>query len=165
MRDENLVGLWDSGPYDYGAMESSWVCLRRDGTGWTAWANVGGGSVSRLTWACPQAGEVELRYAWTASGNWFPGTPPTLVEIDDEGPDDTVVHTRYALSLDTAPLAESPVTTLRFDESVEFCHRFGLVTREVHAADPAPPSTGGSRNGQRRDPARISPQEGGDGAN
>ncbi|MEU8209708.1 hypothetical protein AB0B85_10965 [Micromonospora sp. NPDC049044] len=128
MRDENLVGLWDSGPYDYGAMESSWVCLRTDGTGWSAWANAAGGtSVSQLTWTCVEAGEVELRYRWTASGTGRPGTPPELVAIDEEGPDDTLVRTRFAVRPDTPPLAESPVATLHLDEAVEFSRHFALV--------------------------------------
>ncbi|MFF3855905.1 hypothetical protein [Micromonospora sp. NPDC002575] len=131
MWDEDLVGLWDSGPYDYGVMESSWVCLRADGTGWSAWANVGGASLSQLTWICPQEGKVELRYTWTALGPGFPGTPPALIEVDEEGPDDTLVRTCFAISLDTPPIGGPPVTTLHFEESVESCRRFGLLTREV----------------------------------
>jgi hypothetical protein len=120
VRDENLVGLWDSGPYDYGAMESSWVCLRDDGTGWTAWANAAGGaSLSRLTWSCPHEGKVELRYTRTASGTGSPGTPPTLVEVDEEGPDDTLVSTCFVVSIDTPPIGGSPVTTLHLEKSVE----------------------------------------------
>ena len=148
MRDENLVGLWDTGPYDYGAMETSWVCLRRDGTGWTAVANVGGVSVSQLTWGCPCDGEVELRYTWTAFGSYewlsgVPGAPFTLVEIDEEGPYEELVRTRYSVSLDTPPLADSPVTALHLEESVEFSHRFALVTREADHSGPAAPSTVG----------------------
>ncbi|WP_405430849.1 hypothetical protein [Micromonospora sp. NBC_00617] len=139
MRDEDLVGLWDSGPYDYGAMETSSVCLRGDGTGWTAWANaVGGASLSNLTWSCPEEGAVEMRYTWTVSGSGSPGTPPVLVEIEEDGPDHTVVRTRYAVRIDTPPLGDGPVTSLHVDESVEFARRFALLTRDV---DPAGPQT------------------------
>ncbi|WP_091645083.1 hypothetical protein [Micromonospora pallida] len=138
MRDENLAGRWDTGPYDYGVMESSWLCLRPDGTGWSACANVGGGSVGYLTWSCPADGEIEIRYTWTAFGNWSPGEPPTLVEIDEEGSDDTLVRTRYSITLDTPPLAEAPVTTLHLDDAVEFAHRFALDTRDTDHHDPAP---------------------------
>lgn len=139
MRNEDLVGRWDTGPYDYGVMESSWLCLHPDGTGWSAWANVGGGSVSHLIWSCPAEGEIELRYTWTASGDWSPGAPPTLVEVDEEGPDDTVVRTRYSVRVDTPPLAEAPMITLHLDDSVEFTHRFALSTRDVDRNDPPAP--------------------------
>ncbi len=137
MRDENLVGRWDTGPYDYGVMESSWLCLRPDGTGWSACANVGGGSVSQLDWSCPTEDEIEIRYVWTASGHWSPGEPPALVEIEEEGTDDTVVRTRYSVTLDTPPLAEAPMTTLHLADPVEFAHDFALATRDVDGADPA----------------------------
>jgi hypothetical protein len=41
--DEDLVGLWDSTPFDYGVMESSQLGLLADGTGWGVWSNFGGG--------------------------------------------------------------------------------------------------------------------------
>ncbi|MGC5290733.1 hypothetical protein [Micromonospora sp. DT231] len=131
MPDEILVGLWDSGPYDYGALESSWVCLRSDGTGWSAWANAAGGaSVSQLSWNCTGDDELELRYRWTASGSGRPGTPPELVDIDEAGPDDTLVRTRFAVHRDTPPLAESPVTSLHLAAAVESAHHFALVARD-----------------------------------
>jgi hypothetical protein len=40
---ELLVGLWDSGPYDYGAMESSWLGFLPDGRGWSGWESASGG--------------------------------------------------------------------------------------------------------------------------
>ncbi|WP_229401474.1 hypothetical protein [Micromonospora okii] len=131
MRDADLVGLWDSGPYDLGVMESSWLCLRDDGTGWSSWANVGGSSASRLTWACRGEGEVELRYVWTVSGRWHgTGLLPAVDEVDEEGPDDAVVRTRYRVAPDTPPVGPV-VTALVLDEPVEFCHRFGLVRRDL----------------------------------
>ncbi|GAB3958560.1 hypothetical protein [Micromonospora vulcania] len=140
MRDADLVGLWDSGPYDYGSMESSWLCLRGNGTGWTAWANAAGGaSVSQLTWSCPHEAELELRYTWTASGTGFPGTPPTFVEVDEEGPDDALVRTRYLVRIDTPPLSQVPAVSLDLQESVEFARRFALVTRDPTDPDSAGP--------------------------
>ncbi|MFB9546121.1 hypothetical protein [Micromonospora sagamiensis] len=138
MRDENLVGLWDTRPYDYGVMESSWLCLRPDGTGWSAWAVAGGeGSVSHLTWSRPGDDEIEIRYTWTAAGSWLPGEPPALVEIDEEWPDDTLLRTRYAVRLDTPPLAEAPMTTLHLTDAVESACQFALSTRNVDHTDPA----------------------------
>ncbi|MDG4800744.1 hypothetical protein [Micromonospora sp. WMMD980] len=40
MQNEDLMGLWDSGPYDYGSMESSWLTGeldRRPGRAGPAW--------------------------------------------------------------------------------------------------------------------------------
>ncbi|WP_146247246.1 hypothetical protein [Micromonospora arborensis] len=135
MRDENLVGFWDSSPYDYGSMESSWLCLRRDGTGWTAVANTGSAAVSQLTWDCPRDGEVELRYTWTASGRWAPGTPFILAEIDEQGPYDELVRTRYSVGTETPPVEDAPVTALHLDKSVEFTHRFALASRETDQSE------------------------------
>jgi hypothetical protein len=138
---EDLVGLWGSGPYDYGSMESSWLCLRPDGTGWSAYANAGGGaSVSRLTWRCPRDGELELQYHWTVSGTWATferPESPNLVRVDDESPDDSLVRTRYTISAGAAPCAEEPVTGLHLDEYVDFAADFALVSRDASMDDPA----------------------------
>lgn len=136
-----MVGLWDSGPYDLGVMESSWLCLRADGTGWSCWANVGGSSASRLTWSCPRAGEVELRYHWTVSGSWHDASRlPAVDEVEEEGPDDLVVRTGYRIAPDTPPVGPT-VTALFLDEAVEFCHRFGLARRDLaDLADLADPT-------------------------
>ena len=139
---EDLVGLWESAPYDYGTMESSWLCLRADGTGWSAWANAAGGaSISRFTWARPRDGELDLQYHWTASGSWTSDTqtttPPSLIEIDEEGPDHSFIHTGYTIKVDTTPLTEQPITALHLGTAIECAHQFGLATRDPAADDPA----------------------------
>jgi hypothetical protein len=129
VRDEELIGLWDSGPSDYGSMESSWLCLRGDGTGWSAWASAGGGaSVSRLEWTCPDPGELMLSYKWTSSGTWQPGSPPDLATVDDDGADDTSIRTAYAISVTTSPHMEGAFTCLAVDEFIEFCPSFRRLT-------------------------------------
>ncbi|MFI6263637.1 hypothetical protein [Micromonospora sp. NPDC051006] len=133
MRDDRLVGMWTTEPYDYGVMESSWLALRPDGTGWSAWANAGGATVSHLAWDCPADGEVELRYEWWASGVWPPGNPPWLIDVDEEGPDETVIRTRYSVNVETPPLADSPLTVVHLDPDVEYSSRYALVTREAGA--------------------------------
>jgi hypothetical protein len=139
---EDLVGLWGSGPYDYGSMESSWLCLRPDGTGWSAYANAAqGASVSRLTWTCPRDGELELQYHWTVSGTWATferrELPPDLVDVHDEGPDDSFVRSRYTIGTGTAPCAGQPVTGLHLDAHVDFATTFALVSRITKLDDPA----------------------------
>ncbi len=142
---KDLVGLWASGPYDYGSMESSWLCLRPDGTGWSACANAArGASVSRLTWTCPRDGELELQYHWTVSGSWAafePPGPPDLVDVHEESPDDSLVRTRYTIGTDTASLAGQPVTRLHLDAEVDFATEFALVSRDAGTEDPATNAT------------------------
>jgi hypothetical protein len=59
--DEDLVGLWDSTPFDYGVMESSQLGLLADGTGWGVWSNVGGGmELTLLTWRRRHMGVLEI---------------------------------------------------------------------------------------------------------
>ncbi|MEU6021105.1 hypothetical protein [Micromonospora sp. NPDC047134] len=70
---------------------------------------------------------MEFQYIWTVSGTASPGTPPELVDIDEEGPDDTLVRTRFSICMDTPPLSESPVKTLHLEEAVEFSRRFALI--------------------------------------
>ncbi|MFF5497018.1 hypothetical protein [Streptomyces aquilus] len=92
--DEALIGHWSSAPYDYGVMEASEFELRADGTGWSLLANLGGEWVARLTWRCPTPGLLELR---TEDGQ--------------------VSRHRYLVTA-------APVTSVTFEEPVEFCHQY-----------------------------------------
>ncbi|MEV7886622.1 DUF6985 domain-containing protein [Streptomyces sp. NPDC002817] len=92
--DEALLGHWDSSPFEYGVMESSEFELRADGTGWSLLANLAGEYVTRLSWRCPEAGVLELR--------------------DEDG---LVSRHPYAV-------ATPPVTSVTFEEPVEFGHQY-----------------------------------------
>ncbi len=100
-RDEALIGHWSSVPFDYGVMECSEFELRANGQGWSSLANALGENVTRLTWRCPQPGILELR-----------------------AEDGTVSHHRYAVA-PAAPLHSTElVTSVTFEEPVEFGHQF-----------------------------------------
>jgi len=130
-----LVGLWDSGPYDYGAMESSSVALLADGSGWSTWANSGGVmSVRRFTWSCPAPGMLRLAYTTEITGPWEPGGL-VLAAVDEQEPDDTVVLTAYTIGSDVTPLAAEPFTALRLAEPVEYVRAYALLRRDVTDAD------------------------------
>jgi hypothetical protein len=130
-----LVGLWDSRPYDYGSMESSSLALLADGTGWSTWQNAAGAmSVSRFTWSCPEIATLELRYTTVISGTWEPGNP-ALARVDEQEPDDTVLRTTYTIRQDTTVMAADPFTALNLADPIEFTCKYGLQTREVQAAD------------------------------
>ncbi|MDT7841872.1 hypothetical protein [Streptomyces justiciae] len=75
-------------------METSEVELRADGTGWSLLANLGGEWVTRLAWRCPSPGLLELR---TEDGQ--------------------VSRQRYLVTV-------APVTSVTFEEPVEFCHQY-----------------------------------------
>lgn len=63
MQPEELIGLWDSAPLDFGATESTRLALLPDGGGWTAVAGPGGTPrVRELAWDCPKPDVLELRY-------------------------------------------------------------------------------------------------------
>ncbi|GAA5194154.1 hypothetical protein GCM10023322_57890 [Rugosimonospora acidiphila] len=130
-----LVGLWDSRPYDYGSMESYSLAFRADGNGWSTYENAAGGiSVGRFTWTCPEVGVVEVRYSTTISGSWEPGRAG-LATIDERGPDDTVVLTGYSIGEDLTPMATEPFTALHLEHPIEFGRNFGLVRRDIHDED------------------------------
>lgn len=92
--DESLLGHWDSSPFEYGAMEASEFELRADGTGWSLLANLSGEYVTRLSWRCPEAGVLELR--------------------DEDG----------LVSRHPYVVATAPVTSVTFEEPVEFGHQY-----------------------------------------
>lgn len=63
MQAEELIGLWDSAPLDFGATESTRLALLPNGRGWTAVAGPAGETrVRELTWDCPKPDLIELRY-------------------------------------------------------------------------------------------------------
>ena len=68
MQPEELIGLWDSAPYDFGATESTALALVADGSGWTAVSVRAAGTagsaarVRQLTWDCPKPDVLEIRY-------------------------------------------------------------------------------------------------------
>lgn len=113
MQPEELIGLWDSAPYDFGATESTRLALLADGGGWTAVtgrsadAGVGGAArpaprVRRLTWDCPRPELLEIRY-------------------DDY----EFVRTQYTLLPDT----------LHLSQHLDSAHQFALTCREVTRQD------------------------------
>jgi hypothetical protein len=83
-----MIGIWDSSPFAFGATESTTLALLGDGSGWTAVTPTGppaGGEpaaevaevaesaakeaaadvrsrVRKLTWDCPKAEVLEIRY-------------------------------------------------------------------------------------------------------
>lgn len=68
-RDEDLIGLWDSSPFDYGVMESSQLGLLAAGTGWGVWSTFGGGvEVTLLKWRRLHIGVLEILRKELVSG-------------------------------------------------------------------------------------------------
>ncbi|MDG4822967.1 hypothetical protein O7635_14025 [Asanoa sp. WMMD1127] len=135
MIDAELVGFWDTRPYDYGVMESSSLVLKADGTGWTEWSNAARAmSVSRFTWDCPRAGTLELRFTTIISGSWAPGQAG-LASIEDHRSDDTVLRTTYAIDRDSTDMVDSDFAAIHFGQPIEFSHDYGLVRRDIHAGD------------------------------
>ena len=133
---DELIGLWDSGPYDYGSMESSRLALLPDGSGWTEWANAGQGmSLALLRWERLDAGQFSLTATHRFSGRWDPERPGVIV---CPGPprllrDET--RFRYELRQETPPLGNEPVESLRLDRPLEFAQEFALVQRDVTETD------------------------------
>jgi hypothetical protein len=139
-----LIGLWDSGPHDYGAMESSSLALLADGTGWSTWQNAAQGmSVARFTWSCPAIDTLELRYSSVISGTWEPGKPG-LATVDEQQADRTVLRTTYSLRQDTTAIAAQPFIALHLADSIEFTHTYALERREIHDTDDPNPTADSS---------------------
>ena len=114
---EDLIGLWDSAPFEYGVMESTRLALLPDGRGWTEPANGGGTlQVRRLTWDVPRPDVIELRYALAID-----------VAAAGQEPDYEFVRTRYSID----------EKELRLSELVDNVRQFALQKRDVDVRDDA----------------------------
>lgn len=123
MHPAELIGQWDSAPYNFGAMETTELALLPDGRGWTRLQNAAGADdVRRLNWDCPKPGVLELRY--------------TLLVSDGRARhDDEFVRAQCTLLTDTPPPSSTSVEALHLSVLVDFARQFGLVRREVSIAD------------------------------
>lgn len=130
MQPEELIGLWDSAPYDFGATESTRLALLADGGGWTAVtgrsADAGTGDAARpaprlrtLTWDCPRPELLEIRY-------------------DDY----EFVRAQYTLLPDT----------LHLSQHLDSARQFALTSREVPRQD-------GGGAPEEETPSAHAPQE------
>lgn len=137
MYDENLVGLWDSSPYDLGSMETSWLGFLPDGRGWSAWANLAGGiAVGRFRWDCPEPATLELRYEWQLSGRWKGAKDPLrFSSIGSQEPDDEVLNTGYTIEPDEPLTVSEPFIALHLERLVRFCSTYALIRRALSPED------------------------------
>jgi hypothetical protein len=134
--DEDLVGLWDSTPFDYGVMESSQLGLFADGTGWGVWSNFGGGmEVTLLTWRCPHMGVLEIMRQELISGLWEAGRPGQIVSTEPPRVLNTTSRFRYELVREHPPLGDEPVRALKLDRTLLFTTVYALVRHTISEAD------------------------------
>jgi hypothetical protein len=133
---DSLVGLWDSGPFDYGAMESSRLGLLADGTGWGEWSSFGGGmELILLTWRCPRGGVLELAEHELISGSWEPARPGRIVTDRAPTPIRTTTPYGYEVTRERPPLGDGPVRALRLDRAFLFTSEYAFVPGEISGAD------------------------------
>ncbi|MGW3353157.1 hypothetical protein ACWDA3_58550 [Nonomuraea rubra] len=137
MRDETLLGLWDSDPYDYGVMETSWMAFLPDGRGWSAWATFGGEmDVGRFRWHCPEPAVLRLRYECHLAGDWADSDDGFRFDaITSRRPGGDVVTTTYTIGPDETLISEGPITALHLGDHVNFCTTYGLRRRELKIED------------------------------
>lgn len=125
MNDDELVGVWDSGPFDAGAMESSRLVLRADGSGWAVWDSAGGGmELTWLSWSRTAADRFRITGQRLISGTWEPGRPDGIVaegepaDLDDE-------EFRYGIA------EAGSVRALVLGSPFGFAERFGYAGRDA----------------------------------
>ncbi|MFG1996177.1 hypothetical protein ACGFJ7_40000 [Actinoplanes sp. NPDC048988] len=143
MSDE-LVGLWDSAPYEYGSMEASSIALHADGSGWSVWENAGGAALTMLRWTRVGPSTVKIVESGTFFGTWDPSAPVgsrLILDDPDDDPEEPagaggdVVELGYELGEDVPPLAESPMVVLRLAESYQGMATYALSRRDLGPAD------------------------------
>ncbi|WP_331767665.1 hypothetical protein [Embleya sp. NBC_00896] len=132
--DPELLGLWDSGPYDLGSMENSQVAFLADGDGWTLWHNAAGGqSVAAFRWSCPEPNTLVMREKWSAEGVWRGEEPAgwRTLSLSDGPP----AVTRYWVNPVTVVRGMGPFVGVRFRDPVEGTRGYKLLERTVTAQD------------------------------
>ncbi|GAA4919189.1 hypothetical protein ACFPM3_00135 [Streptomyces coeruleoprunus] len=133
--DRQLIGLWDSAPYDLGAMETSEIVFLADGRGWSRFESITTELViGRFRWHCPAPGRLELRYTWQVHGQWGRGSDG-FASVDHSGPDDEVVRTGYRIAPETPRGDDAPVPTLTLDRAVEYAFTFARGPVRVSPSD------------------------------
>jgi len=135
-RPDELVGLWDSGPYAYGVMESSELALLPDGTGWSTWSNVAGGmELIRLTWRRLGAAVIRIREIDLTSGSWEPDRRNCIITGQPSSPLNEEILLRYELVRETPPLASAPMLAIKFDRPFMFADAYALARSDVVPTD------------------------------
>ncbi|XVV09047.1 hypothetical protein ACQP2X_29905 [Actinoplanes sp. CA-131856] len=143
MSDE-LVGLWDSAPYEYGSMEASCVAFHADGSGWSVWENAGGAALTMIRWTRLGPAAVEVVEGETSFGRWAPSAPGARRLVLDDPDEDMeeaageggdVLELRYELVEDVPPLADSPMVVLKLSEPYEGSSTYALSRRDIGPDD------------------------------
>ncbi|MFF5083783.1 hypothetical protein ACFY36_42605 [Actinoplanes sp. NPDC000266] len=135
MSDE-LVGLWDSAPYEYGSMEASCVAFHADGSGWSVWENAGGAALTTIRWTRLGPAAVEVVEVETFFGRWESPDPGVRrLVLEDAAPGGDVHELRYEVIEDVPPLAEGPMVALKLAEAYEGSSAYALSRRDVGPDD------------------------------
>ncbi|SNY41377.1 hypothetical protein SAMN05421748_106159 [Paractinoplanes atraurantiacus] len=135
------MGLWESGPYEYGSMEASCVGFRADGSGWSVWENAGGAALTMLRWSRLGPQVIQVVEVETFFGTWAPGTRRLI--LDESGDDHEepaggggdVIELRYEIVEDVPPLADGPMVVLKLAEPYEGIATYALSTRDIDSVD------------------------------
>ena len=131
-----MVGLWDSGPYAYGVMESSELALLPDGTGWSTWSNVAGGmELIRLAWRRLGPAVIRIREIDLTSGSWEPDRRNCIITGQPSRPLNEEILLRYELVRETPPLVSDPMQAIKFDRPFMFAEEYALARSHVVPAD------------------------------
>jgi hypothetical protein len=133
---DELVGLWDSALYGYGAMESSTLAILPDGTGWATWENAAGGSeLVLVTWARNGANDFSITELQLISGVWRSGQQNKIFHTDPPSITAGVTRLRYELVQETPPLASELMSALKLDRPFMFSQAYALSRRAVTRED------------------------------
>ncbi|MDI2130328.1 hypothetical protein [Yinghuangia seranimata] len=133
--DPDLIGLWHTGPYDLGAMETSEAAFLPDGGGWTEWSGFGGSTeVVGLRWDCPTPGRLVVQEVWYAHGYWSNDGPTRWEKFAflDRPPEANAYSVNPAARI---PGWNGRFTALALREHIAFSRGYALRRRDVGAAD------------------------------
>jgi hypothetical protein len=129
---DELVGLWDSRPFEYGSMEASRLALRPDGSGWGVWENAAGGmELTMLAWRRMDTDSFTIAETQLISGRWKAERPGCIVCDEPSVFLHDSTQFRYELIREIPPLLDGPVLALKLDQPFQFTHVYALVRRDV----------------------------------
>lgn len=133
---DELVGLWDSAPYDYGAMESSELALLADATGWGTWMSASGAmSVVALRWRRLDPTTIVVTELELTSGSWDPDRRDVILREEPSTALEDITTVRYELVMEIPPLMSAVKRTLKLRPSLMFATTFAYVRANISEAD------------------------------
>ncbi|NED96387.1 hypothetical protein G1H11_13835 [Phytoactinopolyspora alkaliphila] len=120
MIDTDLLGYWSDDGRRSGAAEANDMAFRDDGSGFTYWARIVGGTftVERFTWLVDAGGRLQIRFNELLYGNWVVENGQIVHRVENTSPATDIPRefqiTTYSVTSGTSMFGKR-ITSLKLD--------------------------------------------------